>query len=237
MLLLAGLGAAAELASAEAEAVQQHMRAMRDRLAAGLLAVLPRELVQVNGPADPALQLPNTLSISVKGLSAPSLIQQLAGSLAASSGSACHSGTVSPVLQVGGTVGKFASLELARVNKAGAVCHQCCNCTALPAWRLAHALWCIFLAMMCWLLSAFTRFNVALHPLRPAASSLLLSCRVPQAMRLQPDYAIGTLRLSTGRHTTAADVDRAVQLVYQAACKQGLNLTPRPASDTVSSAR
>lgn len=144
VLLLAGLGAAAELAFSERTEQQEHMRAMRDRLAAGLLAVLPRELVRINGPADPKLQLPNTLSISVKGLAAASLLQMLSQQLAASAGAACHSSkgpAVSPVLQ---------------------------------------------------------------------------------AMQLGPQWAVGTLRLSTGRHTTAEEVDRAVQLIHAAAQKQGV---------------
>jgi cysteine desulfurase len=105
VLLLAGLGAAAELARLEAAESAAHMRRMRDRLAAGLLAALPRQFVRINGPSDASLQLPNTLSISVKGLSAPSLLQMLTEKLAASAGAACHSSAgpaVSPVLQVGG---------------------------------------------------------------------------------------------------------------------------------------
>lgn len=144
MLLLAGLGAAAELAFTERSEQQQHMRQMRDRLRAGLLALFPPEIVQVNGPKDPSLLLPNTLSISIKGLSAPSLLQMLQNKLAASAGAACHSTrgpSVSPVLQ---------------------------------------------------------------------------------AMQLGPVWAVGTLRLSTGRHTTAQELDRAVQLIYEAAVKQGV---------------
>lgn len=144
VLLLVGLGAAAELAFTERSEQQQHMRDMRDRLAAGLLAVFPRDIVHVNGPQDASLVLPNTLSISIKGLAAPSLLQMLQEKLAASAGAACHSSkgaSVSPVLQ---------------------------------------------------------------------------------AMKLGPTWAVGTLRLSTGRHTTADEVDRAVQLIYDAAVKQGV---------------
>ena len=36
---------------------------------------------------------------------------------------------------------------------------------------------------------------------------------------------MGTLRLSTGRHTTADEVDRAVQLIGQAAARQGMQLS------------
>lgn len=146
VLLLSGIGAAAEIAHKQAVQVHQHMQQMKDRLQEGLLKAFPSKLVRVNGPADPALQLPNTLSISIKGLSAPSLLQQLSEKLAASAGAACHSShgpSVSPVLQ---------------------------------------------------------------------------------AIQLPPDFAVGTLRLSTGRHTTAAEVDAAVQLIHDAACKQGLEL-------------
>jgi cysteine sulfinate desulfinase/cysteine desulfurase-like protein len=45
---------------------------------------------------------------------------------------------------------------------------------------------------------------------------------VLQAMRLGPVWAVGTLRLSTGRHTTPQEVDRAVQLINDAAVKQGV---------------
>lgn len=146
VLLLAGMGAAAEIAHQHAGQVHQHMQQMRDRLRDGLLKVFPSSLVRMNGPADPSLKLPNTLSISIKGLAAPSLLQQLTDKLAASAGAACHSShgpSVSPVLQ---------------------------------------------------------------------------------AIQLPPEFAVGTLRLSTGRHTTAAEVDAAVQLIYNAACKQGMEL-------------
>jgi cysteine sulfinate desulfinase/cysteine desulfurase-like protein len=44
-------------------------------------------------------------------------------------------------------------------------------------------------------------------------------------MRLHPDYAVGTLRLSAGRHTTPDEVDAAVQLIVGAARKQGLDFS------------
>eukprot|EP00775_Hariotina_reticulata_P006142 gene6142-6379_t len=146
VLLIVGMGAAAEVVSTEATAQQLHLQTMRDRLAAGLMEVFPKELVRVNGPTDDRQRLPNTLSLSVRGLAASSLLQQLSHKLAASAGAACHSS--------GG----------------------------------------------------------------PAVSPVL------SAMRLQPEYAVGTLRLSVGRHTTAAEVDRAVQLIHAAAVKQGLFL-------------
>ena len=57
---------------------------------------------RVNGPKQGAQRLPNTLSISIKGLRASDLLMSLADELAASAGAACHSSreaTVSSVLQ------------------------------------------------------------------------------------------------------------------------------------------
>lgn len=52
---------------------------------------LSQDVVHINGPADPAQQLPNTLSLSVRGVSASALLAQLSSRLAASAGAACHS--------------------------------------------------------------------------------------------------------------------------------------------------
>jgi len=55
----------------------------------------------VNGPPSAAERLPNTLSISVKGLNASAVVSELGGELAFSAGSACHAGatTLSAVLR------------------------------------------------------------------------------------------------------------------------------------------
>jgi hypothetical protein len=65
-----------------------------------------------------------------------------------------------------------------------------------------------------------------------SCASLLLHHFLLQAMQLHPDYAVGTLRLSTGRHTTADDVDRAVQLIVGAARKQGLDFSSSDSSNS-----
>ena len=39
---------------------------------------------------------------------------------------------------------------------------------------------------------------------------------VLEAMNVPLDWAKGTLRLTTGRHTTADDIDRAVQVISEA---------------------
>jgi cysteine sulfinate desulfinase/cysteine desulfurase-like protein len=67
----------------------------------------------VNGPKEAARKLPNTLSISIRGVSASTLLGQLSSELAASAGAACHSDggpAVSPVLEamlVGGLLMLF----------------------------------------------------------------------------------------------------------------------------------
>lgn len=47
--------------------------------------------MRLNGPSDAAKQLPNTLSIGIRGISAFALLAQLSSQLAASAGAACHS--------------------------------------------------------------------------------------------------------------------------------------------------
>ena len=47
-------------------------------------------IARINGPADAARRLPNTLSIGIRGLSAAAALDALADALAASAGAACH---------------------------------------------------------------------------------------------------------------------------------------------------
>lgn len=145
VILLAGLGKAAELAESEAAQTSAHMRTTRDRLQAALLERCAAAGVEarVNGPRDDARRLPNTLSISLRGLQAAPLLTEVSDVLAASAGSACHA--------------------------AGA-----------------------------------------------SISAVL------QAIRLPEELAVGTLRLSVGRHTTAEDVEAAVEIIMQAVARQGV---------------
>ncbi|HEX6052773.1 MAG TPA: cysteine desulfurase family protein [Gemmatimonadaceae bacterium] len=96
-----GLARAAELAVAEREAECQRLRALRDELEAGLLAKIPDAVVHGRG----APRAPHILNLSVPGTDSESLLMalDLAG-VAASSGSACQSGSVTPshVLQAMG---------------------------------------------------------------------------------------------------------------------------------------
>ncbi len=91
-----GLGKACELIDRNLTEYHGHMREMRDRLEAGLVDRFPAS--RVNGHLDK--RLPNTSSISFKGLEADAILSQMTG-IAASAGAACHSDRVevSSVLQ------------------------------------------------------------------------------------------------------------------------------------------
>jgi cysteine desulfurase len=88
-----GLGKAAELAR---QVAGEHLRPLRDRLHQKLLAALG-ERVALNG--HPERRLPNTLNVNFVGHVGAELLAKVPG-IAASTGSACHAGTVklSPVL-------------------------------------------------------------------------------------------------------------------------------------------
>jgi cysteine desulfurase len=113
VLLIAGLGAAAAVAEAELPAAARHAASLRGRLEALLVEGLPPGSTRINGPADPALRLPNTLSIGVRGLQAAALLHQLRERLAASAGAACHSAGAGPevsgVLRAMGVPLEFAA--------------------------------------------------------------------------------------------------------------------------------
>lgn len=85
--LIVALGAAAALASAELPALTDRLRALRDRLHARLADGVPG--LHLNG--HPELRLPNTLHVSFPGVSGRGLLAEVADTVAASVGSACHS--------------------------------------------------------------------------------------------------------------------------------------------------
>lgn len=89
---IAALGVAAELARTHGEAEAARIRELRDRLWAQLTGALPGR-VQLNG--HDTERLPNTLNISVDGLGGAALLAQVPD-IAASTGSACHSGSTAP---------------------------------------------------------------------------------------------------------------------------------------------
>ncbi len=88
-----GLGKAAELARERMEEENTRVRALRDRLQAGLVAAVPRVLVS-GGETE---RLPNTLSISFEMIEGESILLKMSAlGIAASSGSACTSGSLEP---------------------------------------------------------------------------------------------------------------------------------------------
>jgi cysteine desulfurase len=112
--LIAALGAAAELAVRDlARGEEVRLEALRNRLHAQLMAALP-DLVELNGP--PAGRLPTTLNLSIMGLRGDELLAETPG-VAASTGSACHSGqhSPSPVLLAMG-VGHARALAAVRLS-------------------------------------------------------------------------------------------------------------------------
>jgi cysteine desulfurase len=90
---IAGLGAAIEVAVSRRAEEEPRLRALRDRLEAGLVAAVPG--ARVNGSGAP--RLPGTLSIVFPGCDAETLLMALdLDGLAASAGAACHSGSTKP---------------------------------------------------------------------------------------------------------------------------------------------
>jgi len=134
VLLAVGLGTACELALNEVAEEQERLADLRSRLAAGLRTG-SEDLVEHGHPEE---RLPNTLSVAFPGRDAGGLLGDLAEDLAASAGSACHSG----------------------------------------ATMISYVL---------------------------------------QAMGVEPAMARGTVRLSLGRFTTEEEIDRAVELIVEAA--------------------
>ena len=90
---IVGLGKACELAMAEREATGVRVRELRDRLEQGIFARIPQ--VKLNG--HPSERLPNTLNVSFAWIEGESLLLNLdMKGIAASSGSACTSGSLEP---------------------------------------------------------------------------------------------------------------------------------------------
>lgn len=94
---IAGLGKACEIAARDLKKNMEHMKMLRDRLHDGLFCELGQ--IKPNGHQDK--RLPNTLSLSFKGLEANRILEEIGLKVAASAGAACHSDTVeiSHVLQ------------------------------------------------------------------------------------------------------------------------------------------
>lgn len=92
---IVGLGKACEIAAENLQGNAAHMRRLRDKLEQGVLASIPN--IKLNGHPDPALRLPNTLNVSFAFIEGESLLLNLdMYGIAASSGSACTSGSLEP---------------------------------------------------------------------------------------------------------------------------------------------
>jgi len=97
VLLNVALGKACEVADRDMADYAPHLVRMRDELCSQLQQHVDE--TRVNG--HPAKRVPNTLSIGIRGIAAPELLGKIRGKVAASAGSACHSGqlTISSVLK------------------------------------------------------------------------------------------------------------------------------------------
>ena len=142
VLEIVGLGKACEVAARDLAANGEHLAAMRDRLEAGLRSALGD--LRFNG--HPEQRLPNTCSVSFRGLEAGRILEEIGLEVAASAGAACHADRV----------------------------------------EISHVL---------------------------------------EAMRIPEEWAKGTLRFTTGKMTTAAEIDGALEVVVSAVNK--LRRAPR----------
>lgn len=87
---IVGLGKACEIALRDLDRNMSHMKRMRDMLHQGLAARLSE--IRLNG--HPEERLPNTASLSFKGLEANRILEEIGLDVAASAGAACHADTV-----------------------------------------------------------------------------------------------------------------------------------------------
>jgi len=88
-----GLALAAELTMAECKEHCAHVRKLRDRLEAGIMAKIPDAVIHGRG----AERAPHILNVSVPGTDSESLLMALdLRGIAVSGGSACQSGSIDP---------------------------------------------------------------------------------------------------------------------------------------------
>jgi cysteine desulfurase len=90
---LVGFGRAAELALTNLDAINTRVRALRDRLETEILSRIPG--TNINGAKEP--RLPNTTNLAFDQVEAEGVLMLLdQAGVCASSGSACHAGSVDP---------------------------------------------------------------------------------------------------------------------------------------------
>lgn len=90
VLEIVGLGKACEIAKRDMERNTRQMQMTRNRLYVGIKKGCKQ--VQLNG--HPEKRLPNTLSLSFRGLEANRILEKISVAVAASAGAACHADTV-----------------------------------------------------------------------------------------------------------------------------------------------
>ena len=90
---IAGLGRACEIAQSNLLSFRQSIGILRDKLFRSIVEGIGEEKVKLNG--HPEKRLPNTLNISIIGRIGEQLLAQMP-EIAASTGSACHSGSTTP---------------------------------------------------------------------------------------------------------------------------------------------
>ncbi|MBK8598133.1 MAG: selenide, water dikinase SelD [Holophagales bacterium] len=90
VLSIVGLGKACEIARERLADDSRRFEALRERLFAGLAREVP--LLRRNSPRDGCL--PNTLSVSFRGVDASALLAEVGEEVAASAGAACHAAGV-----------------------------------------------------------------------------------------------------------------------------------------------
>ena len=92
---IVGLGLACELAMQNMDKDYSYVRNLRDKLEKGILSTIPE--VKLNGHPNADLRLPNTLNVSFNYIEGESLLLYFdMKGIAASSGSACTSGSLEP---------------------------------------------------------------------------------------------------------------------------------------------
>lgn len=98
VLQIVGLGKACEIALRDLSSNMNNLHTMRERLYGHLIRELGDDRIKLNG--HPEHRLPNTLSVSFRGVEANTLLSEIGDRVAASAGAACHADEVdvSPVL-------------------------------------------------------------------------------------------------------------------------------------------
>lgn len=97
---IVALGEAAKLAEINLKQNAAHMEDTRTRLLQNLQKELGPSNVVANGPKDPDLRLPNTLSVGIDRIHSGQLLASVGHTVAASAGATCHStASISSVLR------------------------------------------------------------------------------------------------------------------------------------------